>query len=107
MDKVRSAGRENKNKDERKINEKCLRRKESGHIKGEERRGERRNMAEGLQCLCSEKFPKRASTLKSSNAALPPSAPSEAGNFFSLSYMPSDAKRWDEPTVPVPLKGVH
>lgn len=93
----------------RKINQRSLRREESGHIKGEESKGERRrNMAEGPKCLCSEKFPKRAPTLKSSNAAPPLHlCLQRLGNFSSLSYMPSDAKRWDEPTVPVPLKGFH
>lgn len=75
MDKVKSVGRENKNKDRRKRNQRSLRREESGHIKVEERKGERRRyMAEGPQCFCSEKFPKRAPTLKSSNAALSISA---------------------------------
>lgn len=70
-------------KDKRKINQRSLSREESGHIKGEERKGERkRDKAEGPPYLCSEKFPKRAPTLKTSNAALLPSMPSEAGEFL-------------------------
>lgn len=51
---------------------------------GEEMGKKQRKLSKWPHCLCSEKFPKRVPTLKSSSSALPPSMSLEARTLLQF-----------------------